>query len=260
MSEFLLVERRGAVLEITLNRPKANTIDIPLSLELGRVFAAFRDDPELRVAIMTGAGDRFYSAGWDLNAVAEGEEYIGDFGEGGFAGFPEMRDLNKPVICAINGMAVGAGFEMLMRADFVVAAEHAEFLLPEVRIGIAPDVGTFMLPKLLTRQRAMEVLMTGRRFSAQCMAEWGLVNQVVPQAELMTTARALADTLLKAAPLSLAAIKEVVNSTETSTFAECYGRLRKDTWPAFKTMLESDDSMEGAKAFGEGREPHWVGE
>ncbi|EBA00409.1 enoyl-CoA hydratase-related protein [Marinobacter sp. ELB17] len=260
MSEFLLLERRGAVLEITLNRPKANTIDIPLSLELGRVFAEFRDDRQLRVAIMTGAGDRFYSAGWDLNAVAQGEEYIGDFGEGGFAGFPEMKDLNKPVICAVNGMAVGAGFEMLMRADFVVAAEHAEFLLPEVRIGIAPDVGTFMLPKLLTRQRAMEVLMTGRRFSAQRMADWGLVNQVVPQSELMPTARSWADTLLKAAPLSLAAIKEVVNSTETSTFAECYGRLRKDTWPAFKTMLESDDSMEGAKAFGEGREPRWVGE
>lgn len=260
MSEFLVLERRGAVLEITLNRPKANTIDIPLSLELGRVFAEFRDDPQLRVAIMTGAGDRFYSAGWDLNAVAQGEEYIGDFGEGGFAGFPEMKDLNKPIICAVNGMAVGAGFEMLLRADFVVAAEHAEFLLPEVRIGIAPDVGTFMLPKLLTRQRAMEVLMTGRRFSAQRMADWGLVNQVVPQSELMTTARLWADTLLKAAPLSLAAIKEVVNSTETSTFAECYERLRKDTWPAFKTMLESDDSMEGAKAFSEGREPRWVGE
>ncbi|OEY65316.1 enoyl-CoA hydratase-related protein [Marinobacter sp. X15-166B] len=259
MSEFLLIERRGAVLEITLDRPKANTIDIPLSRELGRVFVQFRDDPELRVAIMTGAGDRFYSAGWDLNAVADGEEYIGEFGEGGFAGFPELQDLNKPVICAVNGMAVGAGFEMLMRADFVVASEHAEFLLPEVRIGIAPDIGTFMLPRLLTRQRAMEVLMTGRRFSAQRMADWGLVNQVVPQTELMATARALADTLLKAAPLSLAAIKEAVNATETSTFAECYERLRTDTWPAFKTMLESDDSMEGAKAFGEGRAPQWVG-
>jgi len=260
MSEFLQLERRGAVLEITLNRPKANTIDIPLSLELGRVFAKFRDDPELRVAIMTGAGDRFYSAGWDLNAVAEGEEYIGDFGEGGFAGFPELKDLNKPVICAVNGMAVGAGFEMLMRADFVIAAEHAEFLLPEVRIGIAPDIGTFMLPKLLTRQRAMEVLMTGRRFTAQRMADWGLVNQVVPGPELMTAARALADSLLKAAPLSLAAIKEVVNTTETTTFADCYARLRNDTWPAFRAMLDSHDSVEGAKAFGEGRSPNWVGQ
>lgn len=260
MSGFLVLERRGPVLEITLNRPKANTIDIPLSWELGRVFAQFRDDPKLRVVIMTGAGDRFYSAGWDLNAVAEGEEYISDFGAGGFAGFPEMNDLNKPVICAVNGMAVGAGFEMLMRADFVVAAEHAEFLLPEVRIGIAPDIGTFMLPKLLTHQRAMEVLMTGRRFSAQRMADWGLVNRVVPRTELMTAARALADSLLKAAPLSLAAIKEVVNATETSTFAECYERLRKETWPAFKSMLDSEDSVEGAKAFGEGREPRWVGE
>ncbi|MBR9871692.1 MAG: carnitinyl-CoA dehydratase [Gammaproteobacteria bacterium] len=258
MSNYLELERHGAVLEITLNRPKANTIDIPLSQELSRVFAEFRDDPELRVAIMTGAGDRFYSAGWDLNAVADGEEYIGEFGEGGFAGFPELRSLNKPVICAVNGMAVGAGFEMLTRADFVVAAEHAEFLLPEVGIGIAPDIGTFMLPKLLTRQRAMEVLMTRRRYSSQQMASWGLVNQVVPRSELMTAARALAERLLASAPLSLAAIKETVNETETTTFSDCYQRLRGNPWPAFKAMLESDDAVEGARAFGERRPPRWT--
>ncbi len=258
MNNYLELERRGAVLEITLNRPKANTIDIPLSQELSRVFAEFRDDPELRVAIMTGAGDRFYSAGWDLNAVADGEEYIGEFGEGGFAGFPELKSLNKPVICAVNGMAVGAGFEMLTRADFVVAADHAEFLLPEVGIGIAPDIGTFMLPKLLTRQRAMEVLMTRRRFSAQQMASWGLVTQVVPGAELMAAARALADSLLRSAPLSLSAIKETVDATETTTFSDCYQRLRNSPWPAFKAMLESDDAVEGAKAFGERRPPRWA--
>jgi len=260
MSKYLELHHRGAVLEITLNRPKANTIDIPLSQELGRVFAEFRDDPELLVAIMTGAGDRFYSAGWDLNAVAGGEEYIGEFGEGGFAGFPELKSLNKPVICAVNGMAVGAGFEMLMRADFVIAADHAEFLLPEVGIGIAPDIGTFMLPKLLTRQRAMEVLMTRRRFSAQQMANWGLVNQVVPRSELMTAARNLAERLLKSAPLSLAAIKETVNETETTTFSDCYQRLRSNTWPAFKAMLESEDAVEGARAFGDRRTPRWAHE
>ena len=166
MSEFLEITRNGRILEIVLDRPKANTIDAPLSREMGKVFADFRDDPAMRVAILTGAGEKFYSAGWDLNAVAEGEDYLEDFGEGGFGGFPEMTNLLKPVICAVNGLAVGAGFEMLLRADFVIAAEHAEFLLPEARIGMAPDVATFMLPKLLPRQKAFEILMTGRRFGA----------------------------------------------------------------------------------------------
>jgi len=138
VSEFLDVTRNGQILEIVLDRPKANAIDGPLSRDMGVVFAEFRDDPDLRVAILTGAGHRFFSGGWDLNAVAAGEDYLGDFGEGGFGGFAEMADLLKPVICAVNGMAVGAGFEMLLRADFVIAAEHAEFLLPEVRIGVAP--------------------------------------------------------------------------------------------------------------------------
>ena len=180
MSDFLKVTRNGQILEIVLDRPKANALDTPASREMGKVFAGFRDDPDLRVAILTGAGEKFFSGGWDLNAVAEGEEYLGDFGEGGFGGFSEMTDLLKPVICAVNGLAVGAGFEMLLRSDFIIAAEHAQFFLPEVRIGVAPDVGTFMLPKLLPRQKALEILMSGRRFGAQELADFGLVNEVVP--------------------------------------------------------------------------------
>jgi crotonobetainyl-CoA hydratase len=260
MSEYLQVTRNGQILEIVLDRPKANTLDTALSREMGKVFAEFRDDPELRVAILTGAGDRFYSAGWDLNAVAEGEEYIGDFGEGGFGGFPEMTDLLKPVICAVNGMAVGAGFEMLLRADFVLAAEHAQFLLPEVRIGIAPDVATFMLPKLLPRQKAFELLMAGRRHSAQELASLGLINEVVPAKQLMERARSLAQELLRAAPLSLAAVKEAVHLTENLTFEESYAALRTKSWPAFMRMLESSDAQEGAKAFQEGRDPDWSGQ
>ena len=260
MSDFLKINRNGQILEIALDRPKANALDAPSCREMGRLFADFRDDPNLRVAILTGAGEKFFSAGWDLNAVADGEEYLGDFGEGGFGGFPEMTDLLKPIICAVNGMAIGAGFEMLLRADFVIAAEHARFMLPEVRIGIAPDVGTFMLPKLLPRQKALEILMTGRQFSAHELASFGLINEVVPADQLMEQARAFAQVLLRAAPLSLAAVKEAVHLTEKLTFEESYAALRSKTWPAFMKMLESRDAREGAKAFVEKREPDWKGQ
>ena len=260
MNNFLKISRKGQVLEIVLDRPKANAIDGPTSREMGRVFSEFRDDPDLRVAILTAAGDKFFCAGWDLKAAANGENYLDDYGEGGFGGFQEMYDLLKPVICAVNGMAVGAGFEMLLQADFVIAAEHARFMLPEVRVGIAPDVGTFMLPKVMPRQIALEYLMTGRRISAQELADLGMVNEVVPAEQLMDRARLLADELLQAAPLSLAAIKEAILMTEKLSYKESYAALRSRAWPAFMKMLESKDAEEGVKAFVEKRPPVWKGE
>jgi crotonobetainyl-CoA hydratase len=260
VSDFLEISKNGQIMEIVIDRPKANAIDAPSSREMGRVFAEFRDDPDMRVVILTGAGEKFFSAGWDFKAVSEGEEYFDDFGEGGFGGFAELPGLLKPVICAVNGMAIGAGFEMLLRADFVIAADHAEFMLPEVRIGVAPDVGTFMLSKLLPRQKAFEILMTGRRLSAQELAELGLINEVVPADQLMDKARALANKLLLAAPLTLAAIKEAVNLSEKLTFEESLAELRSKTWPAFVKMLTSSDAQEGAKAFVEKRDPDWKGQ
>lgn len=260
MPEYLKVTRNGQILEIVLDHPKANAINAPLSRAMGKLFAEFRDDPELRVAILTGAGDRFFSTGWDLNGAAGDEDYLDDYGVGGFAGFTEMPDLLKPVICAVNGLAAGAGFEMLLRADFVVAAEHAEFMLPEVRIGMAPDVATFILPKILPRQKALEILMTGRRQSARELAAFGMINEVVPATELMERARSLAQELLRAAPLSLAAIKEAVYLTEKMSFEECFDALRSRSWPAFMKMLESSDIKEGPSAFVEKRDPVWKGE
>jgi crotonobetainyl-CoA hydratase len=260
MSDFLKISRNGQILEIVLDRPKANALDAPSSREMERIFADFRDDPNLRVAILTGAGEKFFSAGWDLNAVADGEEYFGDFGEGGFGGFAEMKGLLKPVICAVNGMAVGAGFEMLLRADFIIAAEHAQFMMPEVRIGVAPDVGIFMLSKLLPRQKALEILMTGRQYGAHELASLGSINEVVPADQLMERARDLAQDLLRAAPLSLAAVKEAVHLTDSLTFEESCAALRSKSWPAFMKMLESSDAQEGARAFIEKREPNWKGQ
>ena len=260
MSEHLKVSHNGQVLEIVLDRPKANAIDAATSRAMGELFAGYRDDPKLRVAILTGAGERFFSAGWDLHGASDEEDYLDDYGIGGFGGFPELPGLLKPVICAVNGMAVGGGLEMLLRADFIIAAEHAEFMLPEVRIGMAPDVATFMLPKMLPRQKAFELLMTGRRKSAHDMAALGIVNEVVPAVDLMVRARALAGELLKAAPLSLAAIKEAVQMTEKMSFAECFEALRSRSWPAFMQMLESSDAKEGARAFVEKRDPVWKGE
>ena len=259
MSDYLRISKNGPILEIVLNRPKANAIDSHLSVEMGQVFADFRDDPELRVAILTGAGDKFFSGGWDLKAAYQGEEYFGYYGEGGFGGFAELIGLLKPVICAVNGLAVGAGFEMLLRADFFIAAEHARFILPEVRIGIAPDIAAILLPKLLPRQKALEILMTGRQFSAQELASLGLVNEVVPAEQLMQRARMLAQELLLAAPLSLAAVKETMVITQNLTFEESCAALRSQTWPAFMKMLASQDAKEGAKAFIEKRKPDWKG-
>ena len=166
MDDPLKITRNGAVLEIVLERPKANAIDAATSRELSRVFVAFRDDPDLRVAVLTGVGDRFFSAGWDLGAAADGEDFEADYGEGGFGGFCELPNRHKPVICAVNGMAVGGGFEIAMAAEFVLAADHATFFLPETGLGIIPDAGVIRLPRQLPAAVANEVLYGGRRLGA----------------------------------------------------------------------------------------------
>ena len=259
VKEAIRAVRRGSILEVTLDRPKANAIDAVTSRELGTVFAAFRDDPDLRAAIFTGAGERFFSAGWDLAAGAEGEAYDGDFGLGGFGGFPELPGLDKPVIAAVNGMAVGGGFELVMSADLVVAAEHATFFLPEASIGLIPDVGAIRLPRLLPAPVANEVLLAGRRLTAEEAHWFGLVNQVVSGAELMDGARDLAGRISANAPLAVAAILDIGRRTGNLPVAGALHALRSGTVGAYGKMLESEDAREGIQAFTEKRNPVWKG-
>lgn len=173
MSESLHLTRNGSILEITLDRPKANAIDAKTSFEMGEVFLNFRDDPQLRVAIITGAGEKFFSAGWDLKAAAEGEAPMLTLARG-FAGLTEIFNLDKPVIAAVNGYAFGGGFELALAADFIVCADNASFALPEAKLGIVPDSGGVLrLPKILPPAIVNEMVMTGRRMGAEEALRWG---------------------------------------------------------------------------------------
>ncbi len=259
MSEPLIVDREPPVLIVTISRGKANEIDADTSRRMGALFEEFRDDPAYRVAILTGTGERFFSAGWDLQAAAAGEAYESDYGVGGFGGFGELPGLDKPVILAVNGIAAGGGFEMVLAADLVVAADHAQFLLPEATVGIIPDVGSIRLPKMLPRPLAVEVLLGARRLSAAEAIQLGIVNRVVPPAELMSAARDLADQVVAAAPLAVAAILDVVRRADGLSVADGLSLLRSGRVELYERMLASDDAREGPRAFVEKRSPRWTG-
>lgn len=260
MSESLHIKRNGYILEITLDRPKANAIDAKTSFAMGEAFIAFRDDPELRVAIITGAGERFFSAGWDLKAAAEGEAPDADFGPGGFAGLTELFNLDKPVIAAVNGYAFGGGFELALAADMIVCAQHASFSVPEAKLGIVPDSGGMLrLPKLLPPAIAMEMMMTGRSMDADEALRWGVVNAVVESEQLMDKARELAEQIAANAPLAVAAIKEIYRETSELSVEEGYRHARSGKLRHYPSVLHSEDALEGPQAFAEKRDPVWKG-
>jgi crotonobetainyl-CoA hydratase len=251
-------EVRGSTLLITLDNPKANAINVATSIELYNAFARLRDTAELRTGIITGAGERFFSAGWDLKAAAAGEAVDADHGPGGFAGLTEFFDLGKPVIAAVNGMAMGGGFELALAADIVVAADHAEFGLPEVKLGIVADSGGLLrVPARVPRAIAMEWLLTGRRIPAQEAARWGLVNRVVPVGELVDAALEIASAIEAAAPLAVGAVLEVTRATEGMDVASAFATLQGGVLPGYTAMLQSEDAFEGPRAFAEGRPPVW---
>ena len=260
MSESLKVTRNGSVLEIVLDRPKANAIDAKTSFEMGEVFLSFRDDPTLRVAIITGAGERFFSAGWDLKSAAEGEAPDADFGPGGFAGLTEIFNLNKPVIAAVNGYAFGGGFELALAADMIICAENASFALPEAQLGIVPDSGGVLrLPKILPAPIVNEMVMTGRRMDAQEALRWGIANYVVPIDELMAKAREMAEQITQSAPLAVAALKEIFRATGELSVEDGYQLMRSGALTNYPAVLHSEDATEGPLAFSEKREPNWKG-
>jgi crotonobetainyl-CoA hydratase len=259
MTETLRIDRHGPAWEITLDRPKANAIDIATSRALGHAFVAFRDDPLARVAILTAAGSRFFSAGWDLKeaATTTGQD---DYGPGGFAGLTELFDLDKPVIAAVNGLAVGGGFELALSCDLIVAVQGAEFFLPEASIGLIPNAGGILrLPRRLPPAIAMEMMLTGKRLSAQEALGFGLINAVVSPGDLLPAARRLAERVLASAPLASVAIKAVVAATEGLSVAQGYALMGSGQIAAYERLRRSEDYLEGARAFAERRPPVWRG-
>ena len=259
MNSPLQVETRGAVLVVTLNRPTANAIDAPTSRLMGDTFAAFRDDPALRVAIITGAGDKFFCAGWDLKAAAQGEAVDSDYGVGGFGGLQELPGLNKPVIAAVNGICCGGGLELALSADLILASEQATFALPEINSGTIADTATLKLPRRVPYHVAMELLLTGRWMDAIEAHHWGLGNETLPQDQLIVRANELADTLADGPPLVYAAIKEVLRETEGLAFQTALDQITGRKIPSVDRLYSSDDQLEGARAFAEKRKPLWRG-
>jgi crotonobetainyl-CoA hydratase len=255
----LRVTRSGAVLEVVLDRPPANAIDAATSRAMGECFAAFRDDPALRVAIVSGAGGKFFSAGLDLNEAAQGVRPDSDYGVGGFGGLQQLPNLNKPVIAALNGMAVGGGFELALSADLIIAAEHSRFALPEIRAGTLADAATIKLPRRLPYHVATDLLFTGRWMDAEEALRWGLLKEIVPASQLMARARELATVLAQGPPLVFAAIKEVMRETRALPEMEAITRVAARQFPTIDRLYSSEDQLEGARAFVEKRDPKWQG-
>jgi crotonobetainyl-CoA hydratase len=257
MSDGIRTATDGAVLEVTIDRPKANAIDLKASRRLNEVFTSFRDDAALRVAIITGAGDRFFSPGWDLKAAAAGEKSDEDWGVGGFGGLNYPRNLNKPIIAAVNGIACGGGFEVVLGTDIIVMEEHAQFALPEIQVGVLADAGTVKLRRRIPYHVAVEFLMTGRWMDAAEAKHWGLANHVVPKGAAMTKAREIAAQLASGPPLLFPAIKQLLRHTEMVPEHEAFEL--HDALDAVQRVIRSEDLKEGTRAFTEKRSPRWSG-
>jgi crotonobetainyl-CoA hydratase len=251
------LDRRGEILVITLDRPKANAIDVATSQELYAAFKALDDDPALRVGIITGSG-RFFSAGWDLGAANEGEAVDAVHSPGGFAGLTEYFSLSKPVIAAVNGLAVGGGFELALAADLIVASDTAQFWLPEAQLGILPDSGGLLrLPKCLPERLAAEMIYTGRRLTAAEALHHGLASRVCKPEALIETALELARAVAASAPLAIKAARDILRATAALDPEKGYRLMRSGALPSYQAMLVSEDALEGPRAFAESRSPIW---
>lgn len=257
--EALTIVEEGGIWEITLNRPKANAIDLATSRQMGELFMSFRDDPEARVAILRAEGDKFFCAGWDLKAAAGGDAVDGDYGIGGFGGLQELGNMNKPVICAVNGICCGGGFELALSCDLILAAETASFALPEIRSGTVADAASIKLPKRIPYHVAMDLLLTGRWMDAGEAHKWGIVKDIIADEGLRDAAWELARLLESGPPLVYAAIKEVVREAEDMKAQDALNKVSKRQLATVDRLYSSEDQLEGARAFAEKRDPVWKG-
>ena len=253
------IERDGHLLIVTIDRPdRMNALHPPANAELAAVFDDFATDPELWVAILTGAGPRAFSAGNDLRWQAEGNAVT--VPPTGFAGLTSRWDLDKPVIAAVNGVAMGGGFEIALACDIIIAADTATFALPEPRVGLAALAGGLhRLPRTIGIKRAMAMILTARSVSAAEGKALGFVHDVVAPDALMDAARALAATICELSPMSIRASKQVVaRSLDTPSLREAYeGQMAH---PAVQALWRSDDVREGPLAFAQKRKPEWKGQ
>ncbi|MCP5432517.1 MAG: enoyl-CoA hydratase/isomerase family protein [Alphaproteobacteria bacterium] len=254
--EFCLVERDGPLTVVTINRPDVrNALHPPANVELGEVFDAFAADPDQWIAIVTGAGDKAFSAGNDLRYTAQGGARLPM--PRGFGGLTSRFDLNKPVIAAVNGFAMGGGFEIALACDLIVADERALFALPEPKVGmVALAGGVHRLPRLIGAKRAMGMMLTGRHVSAAEGKELGFVNEVVPAGTALEAAKRWAAQILECSPMSIRATKEAVY--RGLDIADLHEAMEAK-YPAVAAFLKSEDHVEGPRAFAEKRKPNWKG-
>lgn len=256
MGEFCTTEKDGNLLVITLNRPdRLNALHPPANAELSGVFDDFAADPDAWVAIITGNG-RAFSAGNDLKYQAEGGDMSGS-PKSGFAGLTNRYDLAKPVIAAVNGVAMGGGFEIALACDLIIAAESAVFALPEPRVGLAALAGGLhRLPREIGTKQALGMILTGRRVPAEEGQRLGFVNEVVPDGEVVEAAKRWAAQILECSPMSIRASKQAVYQGLAHAGVQAASAGKYD---AVKAMRDSDDFVEGPRAFAEKRSPNWQG-
>lgn len=251
-------EKHGVVAVVTIRREEVrNALDNLANIQMGQAFDQFAADPQAWVAIITGAGEQAFCAGNDMKARARGDQLTKEAWSGGFGGLTTRHDLLKPVICAVNGAALGGGFEIVQACDIVIAAEHARFALPEVKFGqFAGAGGAHRLPRALSWQRAMGMLLTGRDIDAATAASWGLVNEVVPADRLMERTMAIAREIAGNSPLAVRATKEAALRGLDLPLDQAIDT----SFPGRDTLRASDEFLEGPRAFAEKRKPHWSGQ